>query len=118
MNILYVEDNADVREVIHLMLEEEGMSVVACASADHAEVEFAQRRFDILITDVGLPAMPGTELARRLQKDRPDLWVVFCTGYPMREGLRAWGARARCLSKPFDPEELQALLDECRAGSA
>jgi len=118
MNILYVEDNADVRELICLMLEEEGLAVAACANAEDAEVEFARRRFDILITDVSLSGIPGTELARRLQKDRPDLWVVFCTGYPMRYGLSAWGARARCLGKPFEPEELHALLEECRAGSS
>ena len=116
MNILYVEDNSDVRELICLMLEEEGLTAVACANAEEAEVEFARRRFDMLITDVSLPGMPGTELARRLQATRPDLWVVFCTGYPMRVGSSAWGARARCLGKPFEAEELRALLDECRAG--
>lgn len=116
MNILYVEDNSDVRELTCLMLEEEGLTAVACANAEEAELEFARRRFDMLITDVSLPGMPGTELARRLQAARPDLWVVFCTGYPMRDGSSAWGARARCLGKPFEAEELHALLDECRAG--
>jgi CheY-like chemotaxis protein len=117
MHILYVEDNTDVRELIALILEEEGQDVVACANAEDAEAQFARQRFDMLITDVSLPRTRGTELARRLQKDRPDLWVVFCTGYPMQDGAHAWGARARCLNKPFEPEELQALLDECRAGS-
>ena len=118
MNILYVEDNSDVRELVCLMLVEEGLAAVACANAEEAEVEFAQRHFDMLITDVSLPGTPGTELARRLQKTRPDLWVVFCTGYPMQGGLSAWGTRARCLAKPFEPEELHALLDEWRAGSS
>jgi len=118
MNVLYVEDNQDVRELVCLILDEEQLAVVACANAEIAEVEFAQRRFDILITDVSLPLMPGTELARRLQKGRPDLWVIFCTGYPMQHGLHAWGDRARCLRKPFEPEELHALLEECRAGSS
>lgn len=115
MHTLYVEDNPDVRELICWMLEDEGLQVVACSNAQDAESEFALRRFDILITDVGLPSMPGTELARRLQKDRPDLWVIFCSGYPMTHGLQAWGSRARSLSKPFDVEELQQLLAECRS---
>ena len=118
MRLLYVEDHADVRELIGLLLEEEGLSVVACASAELAEVEFAQGEFDILMTDLSLPSMPGTELATRLQQQRPDLWVVFCSGYPMQHGLKLWGPRARCLMKPFEADELHGLMQEIRAITA
>ena len=94
MRVLYVEDNPDVRELVAMLLEEEGLSVVTCATAELAEVEFAQGAFDVLMTDVSLPSMQGTELVRRLQVNRPDLWVVFCSGYSMRDGLKAWGSRA------------------------
>ena len=114
MHVLYVEDNSYVRELLCLMLEEEGMRVVACSNAQEAELEFALRRFDILITDVSLPSVPGTVLARRLQSARPDLWVIFCSGYPMQQGVHAWGARARSLTKPFEVDELHRLLVECR----
>ncbi len=118
MRVLYVEDHADVRELITLLLEEEGLSVVACASADDAQAAFAAGRFDILVTDVSLPTMRGTELATRLQRGRPDLWVVFCSGYPMQDGLKAWGPRARSLMKPFEADELHSLMTEIRAITA
>lgn len=76
MRVLYVEDHADVRELIVLFLEEEGLSVVPCASAEAAQAAFSAGRFDMLVTDVSLQAMPGTELATRLQRGRPDLWVL------------------------------------------
>jgi two-component system, cell cycle response regulator CpdR len=118
MQVLYVEDNADVRELIEMMLVEAGLHVTACASAEQAQVEFAKQAFDMLVTDVGLPGMRGTGLATRMQQERPDLWVVFCTGYPIEKGLLAWGPRARCLTKPFEPEELQALLQDIRSSVA
>jgi two-component system, cell cycle response regulator CpdR len=118
MQVLYVEDNPDVRELIEMMLVEAGLSVTACANAEQAQAHFATKVFDMLITDISLPGMGGTELASRMQQGRPDLWVVFCTGYPMHKRLAAWGQRARSLSKPFEPEELQALLHEVRSGAA
>lgn len=113
--MLYVEDHADVRELIVMLLEEEGLAVVACASAESAEAAFAQGGFDILMTDVSLPTMLGTELATRLRRVRPDLWVVFCSGYSMQAGLSAWGPRARSLMKPFEAHELHALMEEIRS---
>lgn len=117
MRVLYVEDHPDVRELIVMLLEEEGLTVVACASAEAAEAQFAAGRFDVLMTDVSLPTMRGTELATRLQRDRPELWVVFCSGYSMQDGLQAWGPRARSLMKPFEADELHALMTDIRASS-
>ena len=115
LQVLYVEDNTDVRELIVMLLEDEGLTVVDCASAELAEAEFAGRRFDVLITDVSLPTMQGTELASRLRQQRSDLWVVFCSGYAMQQGLLSWGPRARALLKPFEADELHALMQEIRA---
>lgn len=115
MRVLYVEDHADVRELIVYLLEEEGLSVVACGSAEAAQTEFAASRFDMLITDVGLDTMRGTELATRLQRGRPDLWVLFCSGYEMHDSLKAWGPRARALMKPFEADDLHRLMTEIRA---
>jgi two-component system, cell cycle response regulator CpdR len=117
LQVLYVEDNDDVRELIAMLLDDEGLSVVECASAEAAEAAFAAQHFDVLITDVSLPSLSGTQLATRLQRGRSDLWVVFCSGYPMHDGLHSWGPRARSLLKPFEAEELHALMEEVRSSS-
>ena len=115
MRVLFVEDHAEVRALIGELLEEEGLTVVACDSAEAAEAEFAKGGFDLVLTDISLPAMSGTELARRLLARQPDLWLVFLSGYPM-SGLASWGPRVRSMLKPFDPEELQALLAQIGGG--
>ena len=115
MRVLFVEDHAEVRELIVELLEEEGLTVVACETAEAAEAEFDRGGFDFVLTDISLPVMSGTWLARRLLAKRPDLWLVFLSGYAM-SGLESWGPNVRTMLKPFDPEELHVLLEEIRAG--
>ena len=114
MRVLFVEDNADVRELVALLLEEEGLDVVSCASAESAEAAFADGGFDVLVTDVSLPTLSGPELARRLRAVDPALWVVFSSGYDMSPGLAAWGPRVGVLRKPFETDELHRLMEQIR----
>ena len=115
LRALFVEDNADLREQIGWMLEEEGLDFVACANGEDAEVEFGKGGFDVVVTDVSLPKMSGVELARRLLAQWPKTWVVFSTGYPMGDRLAALGSNVRALLKPFEAEDLHRLMNEVRA---
>ena len=117
-SILYVEDNDDIRETIGMLLEGDDREVVLCASSEAALAAFAQRDFDILITDVSLPGLSGTELARRVLAKNPAKWVVLCSGYEFQHGLARLGPNVRSLSKPFEAEELERLLAEIFAATA
>ena len=66
MRILYVEDNRELRETIGMLMEAEGRTVTSCATAEEALKLDAQQGFDLLVSDVSLPGMSGTELARQL----------------------------------------------------
>ncbi len=112
VSILYVEDNDDLRETIGMLLEGEGREVETSASGEQALAAFERRDFDILVTDVGLPGMSGTELTRRVLAVNPTRWVVLCSGYEFRRGLDQLGVNVRSLSKPFELEELDALMNE------
>ena len=114
LRALFVEDNADLRELIASILEEEGLDVVACASGEEAESAFTDNPFDLVVTDVSLPGMSGVQLVKRLLATAPSTWMVFSTGYPMGDSLGSFGSHVRCLPKPFETEELQALLEEVR----
>jgi DNA-binding response OmpR family regulator len=114
MRVLFVEDNPDVREAVAVLLQEQALEVLTCASAESAEAAFSAGRFDLLLTDVSLPAMSGVELARRLLRQRPELWVVFLSGYAMEAHLETLGPRVRCLRKPFHPEALHGLIEDIR----
>jgi len=110
MRILYVEDNCELRETIGMLMEGEGRSVKACATAEEALELDAPEPFDLVVTDVSLPGMSGTDLCRQLLASDPDRWVVLCSGYQFNHGLNALGPHVRSLLKPFELEELEALL--------
>ncbi len=115
---LFVEDNEYLREIIGELLQEEGLAVTACADAEEAEAEFLRTPYDLVITDVSLPRMSGTELAKRLLGAAPSTWVVFSSGYALDKGLQQFGPNVRSLPKPFEVEALQALLLEIRRSQA
>lgn len=110
MRILYVEDNAELRETIGMLMEGEGQTVTSCATAEEALVLDAEQPFDLLVSDVSLPGMSGTDLARKLLAQDPMRWVVLCSGYELGSYPASWGVNVRTLLKPFEIEELEELL--------
>lgn len=115
MRILYVEDNADLRETIALLMEGEGRSVTACATAEEALELDARETFNVLVSDVSLPGMSGTDLARQVLAHDPQRWIVLCTGYDLGPYPGTWGPHVRTLLKPFEIEALEALLSDIQA---
>ncbi len=111
-SLLYVEDNEDLRESIAMVLEAPERELVACASGEEALEALAQGGVDVLITDVGLPGISGIDLARRVLADKPEQWVVLCSGYDMRSELAGLGPNVRALTKPFELDALERLLDD------
>lgn len=114
LRALLVEDNLDLQEQIGWLLEQDGADVVACASGEAGEIEYAKGGFDVLVTDVSLPKMTGIELARRVLATAPQAWVIFSTGYPLSNLPASLGPNVRALQKPFEPEDLSRLLEEVR----
>jgi CheY-like chemotaxis protein len=111
VRILLVDDDDDVREYTALVLEEAGYDVRVASRGEFALRMLATGEpFDLLITDVVMPGWDGTELARRVRQVRPELKVLFITGYARRVAQeRLVGARV--LDKPYHRD---ALLDAVR----
>ena len=112
LRMLYVEDNAELRDIFHEMLEGDKREVVACATAEEALVLWSASHFDVLVSDISLPGMSGTDLARHILALQPECWVVLCSGYEYGDALRTLGPRVRALSKPFELDDLDRLMDE------
>jgi CheY-like chemotaxis protein len=96
-----VEDATDIREVFAMLLHTEGAEVVATDSAIEAVTLIRQESFDVVLTDLGLPDLPGEAVVRTAATARPRPWIVVVTGYgePLTSRAREAGADA-VLIKP------------------
>lgn len=112
LSILYVEDNDDLRATVAELMEGDGRQVLALPNAEQALAAWAAQPFDVLMTDISLPGISGTELARRVLADRPRQWVVFCSGYAEVPALTRLGPNVRAIPKAFDIDQLDALMAE------
>lgn len=115
LRALFVEDNVDLREQIAWMLEEEGLKLRVCGTAEEALDCYTPELFDLVVTDVSLPEMSGIGLARAILDRKPDAWVIFSSGYAMGDDLKDFGPNVRALLKPFDFQDVRHLADEVRA---
>jgi PAS domain S-box-containing protein len=114
--ILVVEDERGVRELTAKVLSHLGYTVLVAASGSEAiEISRAHSgEIALLLTDVVMPNMSGTELADELRRTRPDLKVIYVSGYTENTVWRqgALGAGANFLAKPFSREALARKLRE------
>jgi len=111
--ILIVEDNADAREAMRMLLELDGHVVMAAAEGVEA-LELARSKDpDIALVDIGLPGIDGYEVARRIRAngDRRPILIAL-TGYGQPEDKRRASEAGfdSLLVKPVDPAALTDLL--------
>ncbi|MGJ7486119.1 response regulator [Variovorax sp. LT2P21] len=106
LRILVVEDDPATLSAMVDMLELLGHWVAGVKSAEVARDRFLDGAFDVLLTDIGLPALSGLDLVEILQAQH-KLRVIFATGQP-RPAKPIPGTV--WLQKPFGVDELQAAL--------
>ncbi|GAA6189556.1 ATP-binding protein [Litorivita sp. NS0012-18] len=114
LHILLAEDEPEVAKIIKLTLERLGCTVVCAASGDEAlEIFLETPSVDLLLTDIVMPgALMGTHLARAVRDLRPDMPVIFMSGYANEAQVHGNGLRAEDirLSKPVTRDALGAAL--------
>jgi two-component system cell cycle sensor histidine kinase/response regulator CckA len=121
--VVVVEDEESVRTMTGRLLESEGYGFVGAADGREA-LELIRKggRVDLVITDVAMPGLNGRELADQVKRLRPELPVLFMSGYTDDEMVRRGLLEPDhpFLSKPFTPEALAAkvrqLIDQAVRG--
>jgi DNA-binding NtrC family response regulator len=106
MRTLLVEDDAAVVGALREAFQDRGLDIDYATDGESALKKITG--VDLLVTDLRLPGMNGTELLQQARRRKPEIEVVIMTAYgtipsaveAMRHGARAY------LTKPFDPEEL------------
>jgi CheY-like chemotaxis protein len=108
--ILLVEDSDVVRDVIANLLEGGGLTVLQASGGEEA-LALSRRgdaTIDLLLTAIVMPEMCGVELADRLERERPDMRILFMTGYAeeavVNKGIL--GKHRECIGKPFTREQI------------
>jgi len=116
LDILAVDDDALVLMNTATMLEDCGHHVTSAYSAREALDLLQVRKFDLLVTDQGMPGMSGAELIEQVRRERPDLAIVLATGYA--ELPRGIALDVPRLAKPFTQEQLLRAVGEAVADDA
>ncbi|SCW32453.1 MULTISPECIES: response regulator [unclassified Pseudomonas] len=113
--VLIVEDDPAVRVLVSAVLSELGYAFVEAADANGAvPILQSGQRIDLLISDVGLPGMNGRQLAEIGRQVRPDLRVLFITGYAEHAAVRGGflDPGMQMITKPFTFDLLTAKVRE------
>ncbi len=120
--ILLVEDEECVRTVTREVLESEGYRVLEAADAKDGITigENFRDDIDLLLSDVVMPGMNGRDMARKLIEVKPELRVIFMSGYTDNPVLREAFADTRTvyLQKPFTVQTLRTRIKQVLSGTA
>jgi two-component system cell cycle sensor histidine kinase/response regulator CckA len=119
--VLLVEDEESVRDLVREMLQAKGYTVIEARHGAHALVVADEHRgpLHLLLTDVVMPQMGGRELARRLRAARPDLQVLYMSGY-LGDVTPPQGFEIglQLLAKPFTAEALASRVRQALDAAA
>ena len=117
--ILLVEDEDAVRSMAKMFLERNGYSVIEAENGPDAVAiwEKKQSQIDLLVTDLVMPnGFTGQKLARQLQFDRPELKVIFSSGYDCEDFAESESDRldpdSNFLKKPYPLSSLAQMIRE------
>jgi signal transduction histidine kinase len=119
-SVLLVEDSDSLRRLVNLLLTRQGYTVLVARDGEDALKVSAghQGPIHLLVTDVVMPRMGGPELAGRIVTTRPDIRVLFTSGYLDGAGLDLTleNGTTAFLAKPFTPDQLARKVRETLEG--
>lgn len=117
LRVLLAEDQEPVREVLSQLLRSLGHQVVAVGDGAEAVERGREAAFDLLVTDVSMPRLSGPAAAAVLRAERPDLPIVYLSGFPREDAGGTGGAwpPGAFRRKPVRREELAEAIGEATA---
>jgi DNA-binding NtrC family response regulator len=109
--ILFVEDESEMRDLVIETLVEHGFKVLPAVNGYQAIQILVDHHVDLLLSDVVLPGISGFELARQAKVIRPDLRVLYTSGYPHHADGVGRVRHGKLLQKPLRMPDLIAEID-------
>src|ERR1700757_1262572 len=111
-SILVIDDEAEIREGLELLLKTEGYHVTMADSGQSGLLRLGEQPFDLLLLDVSLPDRNGIELLKDIRRQNPNLPIVLITAYGSIEMARAAfkSGAMDYITKPWSNDELLAQV--------
>ncbi len=114
--ILLVEDEEMLRNLAAVVLSSKGYSVLSACDGEEGVARYAEHRekIDLVLCDLGLPRLEGTEVARRIRKMNPSAKVIIASGFidpVVRSELQALGV-LEFVQKPYRPDAILVTVRE------
>jgi two-component system cell cycle sensor histidine kinase/response regulator CckA len=114
--ILVVDDEPEIRKLVSAMLTPHGYNIILADTGEQAVKSFRKQSkdIDLLLTDVVAPGMAGPTLADQLTELKPDLRVLFMSGYDNRQVVQRYVVEkgSLLLAKPFTLKQLKEKVEE------
>jgi DNA-binding response OmpR family regulator len=113
ISILVVDDELMMRKLVEKILNRDGFQVTLAADGNEALNALAQKKFNIVISDIKMPGLNGFELLQRIKKDYPSTAVIMMTAYgdtySVKDALLL-GAD-EYVTKPFRSQEIALMVE-------
>ena len=119
LTFFVVENHQDTLDALTMFLQAQGHNVESALDMKSALAKAGTLKFDVLISDIGLPDGDGWELLKQLRATMPDIKAIAMSGYGMRSDLdrsKAAGFGGHII-KPFGPAELEAAVKKVLGAS-
>jgi len=112
--VIIVDDDKPLLKSLSEILQKEGYTVDVAETGTEAVEKIKSNRYDVVLLDIKLPDMEGTELLRLVDAQLPQTIKIIITGYPSTENaVKALNLKADgYIVKPVNPQELLKTLEE------
>jgi len=113
VNILVAEDEADLRDILKVTLEQEGYRAILASNGDEAIKKIEKKSFQMALIDIKMPGMNGKELVSKIKQINPLMPIVIITGSPdFKEEMSLKKQAYEYIYKPFRLNELVGVVKE------
>ncbi len=112
--ILIIDDDENIRKVVSAILRDKGYDVDTAETGNQAIAKTHENTYDLMLADIRLPDMEGTELLTKVRDTTPKIRKVIVTGYPtLQNAVSAVNKGADAyIMKPFDIELMLQTIEE------
>jgi two-component system, NtrC family, response regulator AtoC len=118
-SVLIADDEPEVRNLLCLLLEDQGYNVTTAADGDDAVAQLQRRPFDLLLLDIKMPHMSGFDVLKYAREHHPQSKVIMLTAFAeLANAIESKYLGADdFIGKPYDPHEVLMAIERA-IGSA